>query len=222
MSGATPSRRPPFPRPDRLPSGRGRPPTASAIGRRRILVGLAKRVLPLVALALLSLVALWPEIVQQADRARLIYRHAGLVPESGVLTAPRYRGEDDNRQAYTLTATAARQVGPERIDLVRPIGDIGLSSGTWLQVTSTAGTYMQKAGQLDLSGEVILYRDDGTMLITAAATLDLREGIAASGVPVRVEGPFGTMDAQGFTITERGRVAQFAGPARLVLNGVKP
>ena len=69
---------------------------------------------------------------------------------------------------------------------------------------------------------MVLYRDDGTMLITASATLDLHAGVAASGMPVRVEGPFGTMDAQGFTITERGRVAQFAGPARLVLNGGKP
>ena len=222
MSGAAPSRRPPLPRPDRLAPGRGRAPSASAIGRRRILVGLAKRILPLVALALLSLIALWPEIVQQADRTRLIYRHAGIIPESGVLTAPRYRGEDDNRQPYALTAATARQIGPERVDLVRPVGDILLSGGAWAHVTSAAGTYMQKAGQLDLSGEVVLYRDDGTMLITASATLDLHAGVAASGMPVRVEGPFGTMDAQGFTITERGRVAQFAGPARLVLNGGKP
>ncbi len=222
MSGATPSRRPPFPRPDRLAAGRGRTPTARSIGRRRILVGLAKRALPLAALALLSLVALWPEIVQQVDRARLIYRHAGFVPESGVLTAPRYRGEDENRQTYTLTATTARQIGADRIDLVGPVGDIAPSGGGWIHVASAAGTYMQKAGQLDLSGEVVLYRDDGTMLISASATLDLRAGVAAGGVPVRIEGPFGTMDAQGFTITERGRVAQFAGPARLVLNGGKP
>ena len=56
----------------------------------------------------------------------------------------------------------------------------------------------------------------------ARITFGLHAGVAASGMPVRVEGPFGTMDAQGFTITERGRVAQFAGPARLVLNGGKP
>ncbi len=221
MSGAT-SRRPLRPRPDRLAAGRGPLPSASAIGRRRMLVGLAKRVLPLVALALLSLVALWPEIVQQADRARLIYRHAGLIPESGVLTAPRYRGEDDTHQPYTLTATTARQIGPERVDLVRPVGDILMNGGGWLQIVAAAGTYMQKAGQLDLSGEVVLYRDDGTLLITDSATLDVREGAAASGLPVRVEGPFGTLDAQGFTITERGRVAQFAGPGRLVLTGGKP
>ena len=221
MSGAA-SRNQPRRRPDHLVTGRAKLPSASSIGRRRMLVGLAKRILPLAALALLSLVALWPEIVQQADRARLIYRHAGIVPDSGVLTAPRYRGEDDNHQLYSLTATTARQTGPERIDLVRPIGDILLGGGGWLQVTAAAGTYLQKAGQLDLSGDVVLYRDDGTLLVTEAATLDVHEGVAASGLPVRVEGPFGTLDAQGFTITERGRVAHFHGPARLVLDGGRP
>ena len=217
MSGVSPPA--PRPRGDRLAVGRARAVSARAIGRRRWVIGLAKRALPVAALGLLSLVALWPEIVQQTDRASLFLRQGGIVPDSGILTAPRYRGEDESRQAYTLTATAAQQLGPERIDLRRPIGDIHLNGGGWLQVNAAAGTYMQKAGQLDLSGEVVLYRDDGTMMVTEAVTLDLRESVAVSGMKVRVEGPFGTIDAQGFTVTERGRVVQFTGPARLVLNG---
>ncbi len=183
------------------------------------MVGLAKRVLPLVALLLLSLVALWPEIVAQSDRARLVYHRSSLVPENGMLTAPRYRGEDDSHQPYTLTAISARQKGAEQVDLTQPIGDITLTGGTWLHVRATAGTFMQHAGLLDLSGEVTLYRDDGSTLVTDAATLDVHEGALVSGAPTRVEGPFGTLDAQGFTITEHGHVAQFAGPARLVFNG---
>lgn len=220
MSGST--NRTPAPR---LPTGRSigepsrRRPSAGAIAQRRWVVGLAKRTLPVLALALLTTVALWPEIAQQTDRARLVYRRGSIVPESGVLTAPRYRGEDDNHQGYTLTATSARQIGADRIDFVAPVGDIALSGGAWLQVQSAAGTYMQKAAQLDLSGDVVLYRDDGTTLVTDAATLDLHDGAAAGAALTHVEGPFGTLDAQGFTITERGRLAQFHGPARLVLNG---
>lgn len=208
---------------ERMLGGRAhKPPTSAAISRRRWTVGLAKRVLPLIALCLLSLVALWPEIADQTDRARLVYRRGAVMPEAGILTAPRYRGEDDNRQPYTLTATSARQIGPERIDLISPVGDILLTGGVWLQVQAAGGTYMQKAGQLDLAGEVTLYRDDGTTLTTDAATIDLREGAVASGARTHAEGPFGTLDAQGFTITERGHVAQFAGPGRLVLRGGRP
>jgi lipopolysaccharide export system protein LptC len=36
---------------------------------------------------------------------------------------------------------------------------------------------------------------------------------------VHAEGPFGTLDAQGFALTDKGSVIQFTGPGRLVLNG---
>ena len=35
----------------------------------------------------------------------------------------------------------------------------------------------------------------------------------------RAEGPFGTLEAQGFAVVDQGAVIQFTGPARLVMNG---
>ncbi len=35
---------------------------------------------------------------------------------------------------------------------------------------------------------------------------------------VHAEGPFGTLDAQGFTLTDKGSAIQFFGPGHLVLN----
>jgi lipopolysaccharide export system protein LptC len=211
---------PPADRAGRLVGGTvRRPPTSAALARRRVMVGLGKRALPVVGLGLLALVALWPEIARQADNARVLYRRGLGIPESGVLVDARYRGDDDSGRPYTLTATAARQAGPERINLTAPVGDIALSGGGWAQVQAAAGVYMRKTQQLDLAGEVTLYRDDGTVVTTDAATVDLKEGVVASGNMTHVEGPFGTLDAQGFTITERGQVVQFSGPGRLVLNG---
>ena len=220
MSGA--ASRPPAPRADRLLGGTvRRPPSSGAIARRRWVVGLTKRALPVVALLLLGVVAMWPEIVKQTDTARLIYRRGMGMPESGVLTDPRYRGEDESGRPYTLTAATARQAGVERIDLTAPVGDVGLGASGWAHVRAKAGVYMQKAGQLDLSGEVTLYRDDGTVVTTDTATMDVHEGVVASGARTHVEGPFGTLDAQGFTLTDRGQVVQFIGPGRLVLNGAQ-
>lgn len=219
MSGAA-SRRPAGRPEGRLLGGAvRRPPSSSAITRRRWVVGFGKRLLPVAGLALLALIALWPEIVRQTENARVLYRRGLGMPESGTLTDARYRGEDESGRPYTLTAATARQAGPERIDLTAPVGDVALSGGGWAQVQAQSGVYMQKAQILDLSGEVTLYRDDGTVVTTDAATMDLKEGVVASGARTHVEGPFGTLDAQGFTITERGQVAQFAGPGRLVLNG---
>ena len=187
------------------------------IARRRVSVGLAKRLLPVAALALLSLVALWPEISKD-ERHRFTYHLGGIEPQSGQLTDLRYSGVDDRNRPYTVTAAAAHQVSPARIDLTDPKGDISLESGAWMMVQSHAGVYGQQSGQLDLSGDVVLYRDDGLTLQTDAATLDLKAGAASSAERVHAEGPFGTLDAQGFAVTDHGAVAQFTGPGRLLLN----
>jgi lipopolysaccharide export system protein LptC len=85
---------------------------------------------------------------------------------------------------------------------------------------SKQGVYMQHAQQLDLSHEVTLYRDDGTTMVTASASIDMKNGAAAGSEPVHAEGPFGTLDAQGgFTLVDKGTAVQFLGPAHLVLSG---
>jgi lipopolysaccharide export system protein LptC len=200
--------------------GNGRPPpTPGSVARRRVMVQLSKRVLPVLAIGLLASVGLWPEISRNGEQTRLSY-HVGVVtPQGGELSQARYNGLDEHGQPYTVTADKARQVGADRYDLTGPVGDLTTTSGSWLQVRADDGVYMQIVGMLDLSGEVVLYRDDGTVLRTDAATIDVKSGSATSAEMTHVEGPFGTLDAQGFTATDNGQLIRFVGPGRLVLNG---
>lgn len=200
------------------------------VARRSIGVGVAKRLLPVVALALLSLVGLWPEISQDAA-GRFPARSGGVEVQSGELTRVRYNGVDDRGRPYTMTAAQARQMDPDRIDLTAPKADLspsavpggaGSAAGPWLMLQADRGVYAPRDGQLDLSGNVLLYRDDGLMLVTELATVDLHAGVVVSPAQVHVEGPFGTLDAQSFTVTDRGFSAHFRGPGRLVLNGKQP
>jgi len=207
-----------------LPSRRIRRPAmavAAKQGRRRLMVGLAKRLLPLAALALLAAVALWPELVRESDQARMSYRRGNVVPENGQMVEAIYHGVDTSGRPYTMTAATARQVSPDRINLTEPKGDISLASGNWLMVQGHRGVYLPHTGSLDLSDDVQIYRDDGTTLTTSSGSLDLKQGAAAGAEMVHVEGPFGTLDAQGFTATDRGTAMQFAGPGRMVLNGAQ-
>jgi lipopolysaccharide export system protein LptC len=178
--------------------------------------------LPAVALLLLATIALWPELDRMRDSARIAFQRVSAEAGGARLTDAHYRGVDAQGRPYTLTAATAQQDGPERVNLTTPKGDITLSNGTWLMVQSKKGVYLQHSGQLDLSQEVTLYRDDGTTLVTASAAVDLKNGAAASSEPTHAEGPFGTLDAQGFTLTDKGAAVQFAGPAHLVLNGTAP
>jgi lipopolysaccharide export system protein LptC len=194
------------------------PPSAARLARRRWFVAIAKRLLPAVALALLSTVALWPELTSDVENSRFSYRRGVAEPESGQMLDPHYNGVDQRGRPYTMTAAVAQQVSPERVNLTDPKGDITLESGNWLLVQARNGVYMQHTAILDLSGDVKMYRDDGTTLTSDSATVDLHLGAAASGAMTHAEGPFGTLDAQGFAVTDHGAVIQFPGPGRLVLN----
>jgi lipopolysaccharide export system protein LptC len=198
-------------------------PSSRHLARRHIAITLTKFVLPALALVLLASIALWPEFDRTKEQALLAFRRLSNEIESGQLIDARYHGIDDKGRPYTLTATTAQQAGPERVNLTTPKGDITLQDGTWLMLQAKQGVFIQHANQLDLSHDVTLYRDDGTTLVTASASVDLKNGAAAGADPVHAEGPFGTLDAQGgFTLVDKGSTIQFAGPAHLLLNGSSP
>ena len=189
------------------------------LARRRGLVLWAKRSLPFVAVLLLATVIAWPEIQRDGAIARLKQNAPAVEPASGEMSNGRYNGVNENGEPFTVTAVTAHQTAPDRIDLGTPIGDITMRGGAWLQSKGQHGVFDQVTGQLDLQGDVSLYRDDGTKMDTDTATIDTKRGAASSADQVHVEGPFGTLDAQGFTLLDRGNVIQFTGPGRLVLQG---
>jgi lipopolysaccharide export system protein LptC len=195
------------------------PITPGLIARRRFLINLIKYALPLVAFVLLALIGLWPEIQATATKARMNVAKISGDVEGGKLIGARYNGIDQNGRPYTITAATARQVTPDRIDMTMPKGDITLENGTWLIITSKDGTFEHRRNQLDLVNNVTLYRDDGTVMQTESATLDLKAGAAAGSQPVHVEAPFGTLDAAGFAVLDKSSIIEFAGPAHLILNG---
>jgi lipopolysaccharide export system protein LptC len=207
-----------------LPSGSTRLrdlPTPQRIARRRMLITLTKWFLPILALVLLALIALWPEINRTLGKTRVSIGHLTAGLDGGRLVDARYKGVDQKGRPYTVTAATARQVDPERVALSTPKGDITLENGTWMMLNAKSGTFMQHLNQLDLVNDVTLYRDDGTTMHTQAASIDLKAGAAAGSDPVHVEGPFGVLDAQGFAVMDKGAAIDFTGPAHLVLNGTQ-
>lgn len=199
------------------------PPSARAIARRHFRVTWTKRLLPVLGLALLAAVALWPDLGGTDIGERVRYQlGVGAPTGAATMREAHFSSVNDQGEPYTVTAKSGVQVGPNRINLADPKGDITLKSGVWIMLEAAHGVYTPETRTLDLSGGVTLYKDDGTTLRTRSATTALAQNAAASGVPVSAEGPFGTLDATGFTLLDGGAVIQFAGPARLVLNGNAP
>lgn len=198
---------------------RYRMPSATRLMCRRWVLRFTKLVLPGLALALLASLALWPEFQRVSSQAAAAAKSFAESHGDTVMDA-RYRSVDQHGRPFTITAAVAKKVNDDRIDLTRPKGDITLKGGTWVMLQAKKGVYRQHENSLDLSDGVTLYRDDGTIVRSRSATIDLKGGAAAGAQPVHATGPFGKLDAAGgFTAADSGKQMFFAGPATLLLNG---
>ncbi|WP_372623100.1 LPS export ABC transporter periplasmic protein LptC [Falsiroseomonas sp.] len=191
--------------------------------RRRILVAVAKRLLPLAAVGLLATVALWPEFESAADRGRVAFRRVAEVQPTALhIVEPRYQGLDEQNQPYTVTAATAVQEGEEQaVQLQEPRADLELNDGGWVYLEAREGRYDRPGSRLDLAGDVTIHHDDGTQFVTPRAELDIAGGDASGDDPVAAQGPFGTLTAEGFRLYDRGQVVVFTGRARAVLEGAR-
>lgn len=203
------------------PSRARRKYSRGALTRRRWLIQATKWLLPLAALTLLSVIALWPEFDRAEDRARLSFRRVTQgAAETVRVVRPRYQGLDEQARPYNVTAEAAAQAARDApIALEMPRADVFLSGGAWALLESTRGRYDRAAGTLDLWGDVTLWRDDGTTVRTEAAQVDVNAGRAQGDRAVAVQGPFGTLTAEGFRLEDRGKIVVFTGEARAILEG---
>ena len=203
------------------PSRQRRPPRPGQLARRRIFVGLAKRLLPVLALGLLAVVVFWPEIEGNEDRSRVSFRRVAQPrAESLRVLSPRYQDVDELSRPYTVTARAAQQLGGEQIlDLEAPRADMVLTDGGWVHVSADTGRYDRPQHHLDLAGDVTIHHDNGMTLRTPEAAVAVEAGTASGDAPVAAQGPFGTLESEGFRLKDRGAVVVFTGRAHAVLEG---
>ena len=194
---------------------------AGEVNRYSRFVGAMRLALPATAVLLLLLVLLVPQFRGGDDNFKV---GEGALTSAAIdalsMTNARYSGTDANGQPYSVTAKSVRErTGTDkRVDLVGPQADVTLESGTWLSVSAETGLYDRDGDVLDLTGTVSLFQDQGYELHTAAATVHLKDGVASSRSAVDGQGPFGQLSAAGFDLYDKGRIVQFTGPARLVLN----
>ncbi len=185
-------------------------------------VQVAKVMLPAAAVGLIALVILWPHLRTEDLRFRIGFAAIkSNVDGDPNLLNPRYVGTDEDNQPYAVTADIAKKLDGEgmdvRIGLELPKADITLKDGTWLVLTAENGIYARRNKTLDLSGAVNLFHDSGYEFRTDKAQVDLARGVAEGDRPVRGQGPFGTLNAEGFRLLNKGRTIVFTGKSKMIL-----
>ncbi|MFH5925157.1 LPS export ABC transporter periplasmic protein LptC [Roseomonas xinghualingensis] len=206
-----------------VPSRARRIYTRGSIRRRRVMVRLLKVLLPLGALGLLATIVLWPEFEQAGESARLSFRRLSRVtPEAVRVVEPRYQGTDETGRPFNVTASLASQQGTANVvDLEEPRGDLTQGNGSWVLVESRTGRFDRDASILDLRDDVTIWQDDGTLIETQEARVDVKGGNAEGDRPIAAQGSFGTVTGEGFRLRDRGAVVVFTGHARAMLEGGK-
>ena len=179
-----------------------------------------KWTLPAVAVALLLLVAVWPQLTSVFERVRLNMPHIDLNEARRLrMVQPRYSGLDRDNRPYVLTADSATQLprSSDVISLDAPKADLTTGSGNWVEISGDSGTYQTQPQVLDLSGNVLLYQDRGNEFHTDTARIDMQNGTAEGHDPIDGHGPFGHVTAEGFSIYNRGDIIIFTGKTNLTL-----
>jgi len=177
-----------------------------------------KIVLPAIALLLIVLIVAWPHLNVTDARFRIGFADMTVrVAEDPAMLNPRYVGSDKDNQPYSVTADIARRLAEsaENIELDAPKADILLKDNTWLVLSANRGVYKREDEALDLLGSVILYHDSGYEFLTEKAKIDLEKSSAEGQDPIRGQGPFGTIEAEGFRMIDRGKTIFFTGKSRL-------
>lgn len=185
-------------------------------------VGTMKYILPTLAVALLVLVAVWPQLATQEDRFHIDFTaiSANGAARPQALNA-RLLGVDSAARPFTITAdvgTLARnEDGAEVYLLDQPKGDMVLEDGSWVVVTARDGRYVESTRYLHLWGAVSLFHDGGYEFHTESGRFKLDDHTGAGEEPVAGQGPFGTINSEGFRILDGGDRIQFTGKATMKL-----
>ncbi len=164
-----------------------------------------KIVLPVTALVLIGLIFMTGrergaviEVRSAADAAML---GAGLMLEN-----PRFAGTTDDGDPFVVTARSALPDGamPDRIDLDRPRGEVRLSDGNTVVVTSSDGQMLRASERLHLSGNVALETSNGYRATTETIEIDLSSKTAVVPGTIEANGPRGGIRADRLEVERTG------------------
>ncbi|HJP21881.1 MAG TPA: LPS export ABC transporter periplasmic protein LptC [Alphaproteobacteria bacterium] len=184
-------------------------------------VGLMKFVLPATALGLTGLVLAWPGGGSDPDAIRLSFASLESDEQGNPgMTNARFVGSDRRDRPFLVTADRALQDNdnPGRVNLRTLQADMTLSNGMWLTMIAESGLYDRDKQTLDLVGPVNIFSDAGYEFHAQSSTVDLAAATASSDLPVKGQGPFGVLSADGFRFLDQGRRLIFEGGVKLVVH----
>jgi lipopolysaccharide export system protein LptC len=177
--------------------------------------------LPALALSLIALVAVWPQLMGGAGGLIVPIFANGEIDGADVMLMhnPRYVGRTKDDKPYELTAASAYTdpKQPNRVKLDRPAGALTSDGPRDLNLIARSGLYDRAAAKLDLIHGVELTTSDGYRFDTERARINLKDGGVIGEHPIQGSGPTGTLSADRFEIRDKGDLLHFEGRVKVIL-----
>jgi lipopolysaccharide export system protein LptC len=184
--------------------------TAAAFRRRSRRVRLARRVLPIVIIALAGGTISW--IVLRTVMSD-VERKAGASREVR-LDDPMFHGQDAQGRSFVIGARGAvRDAETGQFRLVGPALKLNLGGRKVTTLTADGGVY-NEAGKTVTIGPNVRIEDGGSgmTLVTPEAVVNTSTGVITGDKGVRGSGPLGTINASSYAIYEQGERIVFSSP----------
>lgn len=182
-------------------------------------VGWMRRGLALGAFAIIFAVLAFFFVQRQPRQLAVSYEKMGHVENDLAMMKPRLTGSDDKGNPFVITADAAVQdpKNAKRATLRNIEADVATSGGAWVNARARTGHVDMGAGQLELTGGIALYSDNGYELHTESAAIDLGKSIARGDRPVTGRGPLGAIRADSFEANRETRQLELKGHVRMTI-----
>lgn len=184
-------------------------------------VAAMKMLLPAIALCLVALVVIWPQLLQ--NKGALLHGRPITPSDADTLRVanPRFVGVDEKNRPYEIIAESARQESEsaDNVQLTQPQADMMTDSGAWITLTAGRGVWHKREESVDLAGGVAVYHEAGHQLVSDTARIDIKAGSAESDAPTTGQSPGGNVAGEGFRLYDRGARIVFTGKAKAVLYG---
>lgn len=128
------------------------------------------------------------------------------------LTNPRFTGETNQGEPFTITADWALPDGPrpERVDLSEVEGEINLAGGRVLTIGARAGVLRPETKRVSLTGGVRLTSSDGYDVTADKAAFDPEAEIVTASGDVVAQGAFGVITADDLRVIRAPEPAEGA------------
>jgi len=177
-------------------------------------VALSRKVLPALILAIVVGMGGWT-IVRTLLPGKLLTAQVG-----APMVNPRFHGRDDNDKPFLIGAIQAirDQVDQKKIVLNNPFVTFGQS-----RLSAKTGVYRPDESTISLLGGVVFDDGDGRRLTTDQAIVNVKAGsitgeTTTPGGGVNIAGPFGTVHADSYSVTEQGERVSLRGNVRAQFN----